>query len=344
MKQKILDNRNQKSETRNQKATSELQGAFPSFHHSNLPFVLALIFVLSQILNLKSQVSAGFYFDSTRIQIGDHLGVKFSVKQQEGALVQFPVFKDTLGDFEIVEVQKKDTAKVGSETLFTQRIIVSAYDSGLYSILPQKIYFTQNGLLDSLYTDVQFVEVNTLPVDTTKPIKPIKPPLNVKWKLSDFLPYIIGGLLVLLLAALGWWLYKKYFSKKEKPEQKEKPKEPAHVWAMKELQKLEQEKVWQKEEAKVYYTRLTDIMRLYLEYRFDVLAMESTTDEIRAMILRDDVPAEAQQKFLQVLQLADLVKFAKMTPLPDEHHKCLIHAREFVKSTTPLTESVKGKE
>ncbi len=337
MKRKILNNRNQKSEIRNQKNFSD--------RHSHFQIVLTLLFSFFFFLfSSIAQVSANFYFDSTKIQIGDHLGVKFSVKQQEGSLVQFPVFKDTLGDFEIVETQKKDTAKIGSETLFTQRIIVSAYDSGLYSILPQKIYFTQNGSLDSVYTDVQFVEVNTLPVDTSKPVKPIKPPLDVSLKLSDYLPYIIGigGGIILLL--LGWWLYRKYRNKEVKPAPPVVPKELAHVWAMKELQKLEQEKVWQKEEPKVYYTRLTDIMRLYLEYRFNVWAMESTTDEIQRMIFRDDVPEDVQQKFLDVLKLADLVKFAKLAPLPDEHQRCLTNARDFVKATVPKTESVSNNQ
>ena len=304
---------------------------------------LALLLAFISV-NANAQVAAGFYFDSTRILIGDPLGVKLSIKQTEGTTVQYPIFKDTLGDFEIIESYKIDTAKVGSEMLFTQRFTVSAYDSGLYSILPQKIYFTKDGLLDSTYTDVQFVEVNTLPVDTSKPIKPIKGPLDVKLKLSDYLPYIIGALVALLLALLGWWLYRRYKKKNIAVPQKEKPKEPAHIWAMKELQKLEQEKVWQKEEVKVYYTRLTDILRMYLEYPFDVLAMESTTDEIRAMILRDEVPEDAQLKLLEILKLADLVKFAKMTPLTDEHYKCLVASREFVKATTPQTESVSNTQ
>ena len=331
MRRRILDFRSEKLEVRNQRAES--RGVY-------VQIVLAIVLLMAFSSQLTAQVTAGFFFDSTHIQIGDPLGVKFAVKQAEGAIVQFPAYKDSLGSFEILEVRKKDTAKVGNETLFTQQYVVSAYDSGVYSILPQKIYFTQNGVLDSLYTDVQFVEVTTLPVDTSKPIKPIKPPLDVSLKLSDYLPYIlrIGGGLILLL--LGWWLYRKYKNKEAKPAPPAVPKELAHVWAMKELQKLEQEKLWQKEEPKVYYTRLTDIMRLYLEYRFDVLAMESTTDEIKRMIFRDDVPEDVQQKFLDVLKLADLVKFAKMTPLPDEHQRCLTNARDFVKATVPKAESV----
>ncbi len=339
MKHEILEIREQKSENRNQRTGIRNQNS-SSYWAFSFQILLLFVFLISQISCLKSQVTAGFYFDSTHIQIGDPLGVKFSVKQAEGAIVQFPLYKDSLGSFEILEVRKKDTSKIGNETLFTQQFIVSAYDSGLYSVLPQKIYFSQNGMLDSVYTDVQFVEVNTLPVDTSKPIKPIKQPLDVSLKLSDYLPYIIGigGGLILLL--LGWLLYRKYKNKETKPVPPAVPKELAHVWAMKELQKLEQEKLWQKEEPKVYYTRLTDIMRLYLEYRFDVWAMESTTDEIRAMIFRDDVPEDVQQKFLDVLKLADLVKFAKMTPLPDEHQRCLTNARDFVKATIPKTESV----
>jgi hypothetical protein len=55
---------------------------------------------------------------------------------------------------------------------------------------------------------------------------------------------------------------------------------PPHVWALKELDKLNQKKLWQSGEVKSYYSELTDIARTYIELRYKIPAMEKTTDEL----------------------------------------------------------------
>ncbi|MCO5279630.1 MAG: hypothetical protein M9931_01085 [Chitinophagales bacterium] len=293
-------------------------------------FSFALLFLFAA--NVYSQVSASFTADSTQILIGDFLHLKFAAKFPNATAVQLPIFKDSIGALDIIAASKKDTAKIGEETVITQQFTVSAYDSGLYTIPPQAILFTQNGMADSTFTNEIAITVNTVPVDTTKNFKPIKAPLEVKRSWREYLLYVLIALGVIVIALLAWWLFKKYYKKKDAAKEAINRKKTAHEWALKELQKLEQEKVWQ-QNPKTYYSRLTDIFRRYLEYRFSVSAMESTTDEIDLMLTRDDISGEAKKELVSLLKLADLVKFAKQQPLPEQNKNALNTTREFVKTT-----------
>jgi hypothetical protein len=130
------------------------------------------------------------------------------------------------------------------------------------------------------------------------------------------------AVLILGFAAIYYFLY----YKKGKPvfQVKEKVKEPAHIIAFRELERIRKEKLWLKNQIKEYYTQLTDTFRKYLENRFELPAMEKTSAEIlddlnETKYLEDDLVI----KLREVLQRADFVKFAKSMPLPDENEKSL---------------------
>jgi hypothetical protein len=132
-----------------------------------------------------------------------------------------------------------------------------------------------------------------------------------------------------------------------------KPKLPPHVIALQELDKLKNEELWQHEKVKDYYTRLTDIVRVYIEDRFTISAMEQTTFEILTSfnIKEEQIEKKSFDELKEILEVSDLVKFAKFTPLPDENHMMLSNAYLFVKETavetvTELSKPVeiRGKE
>ena len=110
--------------------------------------------------------------------------------------------------------------------------------------------------------------------------------------------------------------------------------EPAHVIAFRELEKLMEEKLWQTGETKKYYTRLTEILRMYLENRFDVFSMELTTSETLDALLRTGFAKnDAFNKLKRVLTGADLVKFAKFKPEPSDNESNFKYAWDFVLET-----------
>jgi len=112
-----------------------------------------------------------------------------------------------------------------------------------------------------------------------------------------------------------------------------KPKVPPHRIALDALDNLRYKKVWQSGLIKDYHTELTDIIRDYISNRFYIHALEMTTDEILEALDGTSTNDQAKQKIRQTFTMADLVKFAKMQPLPLEHDTSLNNAIDFVNET-----------
>lgn len=304
----------------------------------NIKLLLLLACTIIQVAGMAQSISATFVADSTHIKIGEQLPVKFNLRYTKTLTPEFPQWKDTIGTLEIVRAEKIDTVNDGNSIILSQQYVVSAYDSGEYSTGVQKVFFKNTAHnADSVFSNNLVVQVNTVPVDTSKPVKAIKAPLSLPYSWEEFLYYYIalGILLLLIGAGVGWYIYQK---NKPAPPVRPKPKEPAHVWARAELKKLEEDKLWQKGEVKMYYTRLSEILRLYLEFRYGYYAMESTTAEIEIKVDSFHVKRIAKEKLLEILGLADLAKFAKLQPLPDENIKNMERAYAFVELTEPKEE------
>jgi hypothetical protein len=171
-------------------------------------------------------------------------------------------------------------------------------------------------------------------------IKDIKAPIEAPYTFREALPWIFGVLLVLIFGFLAYYYFRK--RKKEEPVFKvqSKPKIPPHRIALDALEELRLKKVWQSGRIKDYHTELTDILRIYLDDSFFIHAQEMTTDEIMQAISNTATNDQAKEKLKQTLILADLVKFAKMQPLPLEHDTSLNHAVDFVKETMHLTPAI----
>jgi len=118
------------------------------------------------------------------------------------------------------------------------------------------------------------------------------------------------------------------------------PKRPPHETALEELKKLEGERLWQQGLVKQYHSRLTDIVRTYIEHRFGIIAMEMTTGEIMQSVRNMHFESTSAEKLSHILTLADMVKFAKLQPLPGENEMCMQHAYEFINATKEMKKEV----
>jgi hypothetical protein len=305
--------------------------------------IFAFLYLLFVQSSFAQSISATLKVDSTHILIGDHLNVTLTLKHSRGLQITMPATGDTLGNMDVINV-KSDTGNAGNELLISRTYTVSAFDSGTYHAGPVMVFLKYaTGDLDTLYSNQLPIQVTTVPVDTTKAIKPIKAPLEVPYSWKEFIPYMAAGALLLLSIAVIIILWLKFRKKKPVPVVKPKPKEPAHIWARAELKKLEEEKLWQKDEVKLYYSKLTDILRQYLEYRYNWQALESTTEEIEVDLPRYNLKEKAKDNLLEILRTADLVKFAKLLPLPDVNIRMMDSAYKFI-DFTELKESQTEKK
>ena len=286
--------------------------------------------------------------DTNKILIGDQIILTLQAKTPphfvEG--LHFPVFYDTIiSAIEIIDKTNIDTTVDENQNIILkQNYLITSFDSGAYIIPPFIFTYMLDSIEDTIKTSPLLLEVYTVEVDTSQAIKDIKEPYDAPLTLKEFLnkyyPYILGS--IFLIAIILFVIY--YFKKRKKHEpliKITKPKEPAHIIALRELDKLKREKLWQQNKVKKYYTRLTEIIRTYIEHRFQIMALEQTSYEILQSFTHLGIVDNQSYEILsQMLRLADLVKFAKEKPLPDENEFSLKNAYLFVNNTKAEAEKL----
>ncbi len=308
-------------------------------------FIYIILFISTMMVmsgTAKTQnTKVNASLDTSMMLIGDHVEFSLSATVPKDAKVSFPVLADTLVDkIEILRDLPFDTILNNGTKTIKKPYIITSFDSGSYEIKPYRIAVSYNKeRTDTLHTHPVYIGVRTFDIDSTANAiadikKPIETPLTFKEFLSEYAIY--AGLIILAIALLLtlWWYFKKQQKQKEAEPGKPKPKEPPHVIALRELDELQSKKLWQKDKIKLHYSILSDIVRQYLEYRFDVPAMENTTGFIEEYIESEKVlEKDNMAKVKDILETADLAKFAKFNPLPDDNARTLDYAYQLVIST-----------
>lgn len=303
-------------------------------------YLAAFISLSIPLISLaQSKVVPKMSLDTNKILIGDQVNLKLQLSYPSKTIITWPSLKDSLSSHvEIIKKSKIDTLNnSGGNLKLGQTLTITSFDSGSFYIPP--VTFKYKGPDDTGYfdaiTDSLLINVSTLAVDTTKAIKDIKGPLSVPLTWLELLPYLIG--VVLLIAILLFVIYYLRRRKKGLPLiGKPVPKLPPHEEALLALKNLQEKKLWQNNKVKEYYSELTDIIRTYIEKRFEVTAMEMTTDEIMAALKPIEIDSLLKSRLNAMLRLADMVKFAKASPLPNEHDISLTLGFDFVNDTKPV--------
>jgi hypothetical protein len=246
------------------------------------------------------------------MRIGEQINYTLQIKADSTANVIFPE-QALFAPFEILEESPIDTLRAQSQFLFTKKYALIQFDSGAYWLPPQKV--SVDGF--AKISDSLLIQVATVPVDTLKQkLFDIKPIVQVEQNFDSLTRSLIFGLVVVLI--LIGLIYSFFFAKKRREESRKKL--PPFERAIEELKALESFTPSEQEEYKNYYSRLTDVVRRYLEEEAKITALESTTDEllIKLEALKKSGKLELEKETIKnlksVLQTADLVKFALSTP------------------------------
>lgn len=306
---------------------------------------LTLLVVLTQ--SVAQQPVVTVKLDTNHMLIGDQVGMQLQFTGPEGMELLWPTIPDTIDKFMVVERSGVDTlpGKPGSPVTLTQRLVLTTFDSGFYTIPPISFFYRM--LPDTSILVAQslphYLAVHTVAVDTTQPIKPIKGPRNVPMTLWEILRWILIALVAILVIAAVIYILKK--RKNNEPIFRLRPRiqlKP-HEIALQELEKLRIKKLWQQGKVKEYYSELTEILRQYIENRFHFPALESTSAEILHDLLEPPgVSRETWDLLGQVLMLADMVKFAKEKPGPQKNEESLEKGIQFVNATALIEPPADG--
>ena len=279
--------------------------------HSVQNLLLSLCCALISLVGY-GQVSSSI--DSTAIKIGEELFYKINVKADTTAIVVFSE-EQTFQPLEMINSYAIDTTKKENYYQLTKTYGLTQFDSGVYTIPKQKIRIGDN----LFFTDSLQIQVNPVVVDTTKQkLFGIKPFIEVEKNRSGILGTLV--LIMLSLLVIGGVLYWFIWRKKPMTEAEKiaalKPYERAKLA----LEKLDEERYFENQEIKTYYSDLTLILRQYLDEKVYEQSLESTTDELifRLKTLEAanqiKLSKETIRNIETILKRADLVKFAKSEP------------------------------
>lgn len=307
--------------------------------HIRIAYAALLLLALLPLHNLAQTASAST--KQKEYVIGDWVPVDLFISSSANNRVVFPNLKDSISPvIEVANFTPVDTVRKSGQNEYHQLVNLIVFDTGQIMLPSFQFLVDNNGKLDTIFSDGIQVHVAGVRIDTSKDILPIKEPLKISWTLQEILPYLIGGLIIALLAAfITWYILQR---RKKKQPLDEKYLLPPHVWAFKELDKLQQEKMWQSGEVKNYYSRLTDIARTYIELRYHIQAMEKTTDELMDSLHRGIVKQSLKKDLNEVLVLSDFVKFAKAQPDFIENENSMKVIRDFIDKTKQAEEEKKN--
>lgn len=315
--------------------------------------ILLPLFLLINITHrsFAQRASAQASVQPAEIQIGEQALINLKVIAPKDKTVQFPVYqKEIIPGVEVLTMLPPDTVIENNVAIMNFKYVVTSFDSTLYYIphMPvfdgaDTIYSNSFGLkvISPVLKDstVAYLEkINTGQTDSIdfrqlqlNDIKPVQKPAFVLTDYLWILWIVLGFILLLLLIGLVIVLM---LRKKKKGYFFTPPKVlPPHVRALQELDKLKAGKIWQQGREKEFYTKITDILRVYMFERYRINAMEMTSGEILVEIRKRSEEDSVYNNLVQILSVADMVKFAKHKPYMDVNDLSLMNAYFFVNQT-----------
>lgn len=296
----------------------------------NLKKYFCIVFLLLLPTLLLSQgVDLKFYADSSKYYVGDYIYLNLEIKHPKSLNIILPNLKDSLKGAEFIKLITSEPKDIPNGVLSKYSFVISKYDSGSVKIQPLKIELIDDkNNVKEIFTDSLQIEVSTLKVNNTKEFSDVKKP--VKIGIDWFFVFIIT--LIILLTLIIIYLLYKFYQKRKLLKQGIiiEEKLPPYEVAKNALKALEEQKLWQKGLIKQYHTEITFIIRKYLEDEFNFPALENTSGEILESLKNLNCKAEIIENLREFFENADMVKFAKFSPLPEVNEKMLLQANNLV--------------
>lgn len=285
------------------------------------------------------------------IGIGDTFTLEIDVERDQVQVTEFPLYEND-DKLEVVQSLPVDTlSREGRRLRLRKRYVMQAFSEGRYNLGRPGVLYADKNIVDTLWArDSLYLEVATFQIDSTsQSIYDVKPQWNLPFRFGEVSGYAQWGALALVLLLAAAYALKRYLESRGKRLGdlfRPSPPQPPHVVAIKALEALHHQKLWQNNKHKQYYSALTDILRTYVAARWGFGAMEMTSDEIIEAMRAEELPDKARMDLTAILRDADLVKFAKATPDAEQNEADYLKAYYFVEETkvAEAEEETEGQE
>jgi len=285
------------------------------------------------MINLLLAIVVSASIDSTTLMIGDQTDLHLQVTHDATEKVTLPVFGEQLQDgIEIVDKTIVDTLTLpDGRVQLNQYLTLTSFKDSLFAIEPIAVASGE----DTFWTEPMALNiVQPFEVDTTLAITDIKDIEKAPIWWWGIIRWVLLGLLIAGLCVGGYYLWRWLESKRKPAEEPVDPDllRPADEVALEKLDEIKAQKIWKDGKVKEYQTELTDVVREYIGRRFEVHSTEKTSDETLHE-MKPLIEKDLYTRLSKMLQLADLVKFAKWHTTPDENEQALTTAYDFVNET-----------
>ncbi len=302
--------------------------------------ILILILILLGFNSYAQTYTVKATTDSLEYLIGDFIHYKISVEVPDSTEAFVPTVKDSLKDLVLLKQNQSEIKLNNGNKKIIFDYTLAGYDSLDVTIpeVPVIIREKSKRKIDTLFTNKVKLFVSKVKTDPKKDIKDVKDILTIPYDWLQLLLIILG---ILILLALAYFVYKKFFKNKNEESQLEKIKVilPPHKIAYKKLMELENERLWQQGKIKEYHSKLTEIIREYFENRFGFNSLEMTSAETLDELRKYSVTDEAWEITRKFLEDADMVKFAKFQPMPKVNAEMMKYAYKIIDLTKQAEEN-----
>lgn len=299
--------------------------------------VMALIGLFAMPVTARTSIKASL--DSAYLLMGKQTLLNLDIVEPASVTSDLIIVLDSMpAEIEAIDWLYGDTVDLGNDMRQMRRsLIIQSFDSGVYT-LPPVIYISGS---DTLISNQVTLKVSPVDVSQKDGINDMAPISEIKSRWYDWLPdfitdYWMWIVLGLVIIAGGICAYLIFTRKVDIPLIPKKKPVPPYELAITRLNALKEEKLCEHGQEREYYTRLTDILREYIDERFGINAMEMTSSQILAKLSANPVTRPSNELMKQILEVADFVKFAKVRPLPDDNVRSFVSATRFVENTKPV--------
>ena len=272
-------------------------------------FLVACVLFLFVFASFSQSVSATI--DRDKIVLGEQITLELKaegINPQTAPLSKWFAIPDTANHIEVIKRSPIDTLTVNGTVSYMQTVTITSFDSGAWQLPPLLVLMQKkDGKEDSLFANKFTLQVLPVDISNLKDFHPMKDIIDVEVKPN----YLLIALIIALIIFSGIALYFIFFKKK----QKQKPAAPLVAARSLYETAIEQLNLLQKQNppSTIFYTKMDEICRTFLQQQLNIRALQSTSDELMLQ-LNHYMQNDERTPFYQLLRLMNAVKFAKYNP------------------------------
>lgn len=293
--------------------------------------------ILCPLAELGAQAQVTILADSTEVLIGDPLGVRIVVNVPRGAQVVFPIINEALAKEDVVELLEQGERKITKGKVndtYELPLTLTAWEPGQRELPALVFSYKHNNEVAEL-TSKAFTFIAAAPQVTgdSTYVADIKTILAEEPNFWDYLYQIfthpvVAIIFFLLLSFMAFYMLVQYKNSLKERQARQSPE----AWALEQLELLEAQNYLAQNNFIAYHTAISIILRTYIERRLQIKALKQPSSSFLPLLSQHKYlnNKALQEELTTVIQQADLIKYAKASPLPIANEKAAQVIRDLV--------------